>query len=171
MAIEGLKEDHKARMMVFFSPSDKRKMEDAIGDAKPKPEEISANLVKLIELARKMINQGDLRPEKFDETLLIPEEIENKLAQGQGFEGAAGAAAAGGAGGDSGELSFGKFDGPGGASGGGGGAGLGALNVSNITGELMKVQQTISNLQKENKSLKDENRVLREKLDQIKKIA
>jgi hypothetical protein len=167
IALEGLKEDQKARMMVFFTPSDVRRMQDAMV-AKPKPEEMAANMVKVVELARKMLLDGEVRAEKFDESLLIPEDYESKL-EGQGDHayaakvahdvqqaanfaaaGGRGAAPGGGANGDAGK------DGQG-SSGGG--------------AEVIQLQRTLAAIMKENKTLKDEVRAMRDKLEQIRKIA
>lgn len=159
VALEELKPDVKARMMVFFTPSDVRRMQDALID-KPKPEEAAATMVKLVELARKMLVQGDLRAEKFDEGLLIPEDFEARLEE-QGaqdyaqkvtnevnavYPAASGATAPAKEGANSG-------------AGGGGNA------------EVLQLQRTVAALMKENKTLKDESRVMREKLEQIKRIA
>ena len=160
VVMEGLKEEQRARMLVFFSPSDKRRMEDALVD-KPKPEEITANMVKLVELARKMLMQGELRAEKFDEGLLIPEEFEAKLEAMTGkayadkvTAGATAVAAGSTQAPATGTLAT-KADHPGELSG----------------HEVQHLQRTLALMVKENKTLKEELRNLRDKLDQIKRIA
>lgn len=158
VSLEGLKEEQKSRLLVFFSPSDKRRLEDAMPD-KPKPEEIGATMVKVVELARKMLTQGELRAEKFDEGLLIPEDFEAKL-EGQGAQAFAQKMA------DVAEAplvfpaSFNKE------------AGSAGANEGHVTSsELLQLQRSLAALMKENKTLKDEVRVMREKLEQIRKIA
>lgn len=169
IALQGLKEEQRARLMVFFSASEKRKLEDALLDAPVKPEEMQSNMVKLIELTRKMIGQGDLRPEKFDVALMIPEEYEAKLEQ-SGFHHTAGQAVAE----HSSEMyhngaliepepnapaQFAKAN----------SARDGNSSPANL--EVVQLQRTIAVLAKESKALKEENRALREKLEQIKRFA
>lgn len=177
IALEGLKEDQKARMMVFFTPSDVRRMQDAL-IAQPKPEEMAANMVKVVELARKMLIDGEIRAEKFDESLLIPEDYESKL-EGRGDQAyaakvahdvqqAANFAAGGGAGVTAGS-SGGAGPGTGGMAGAAAAGGLGSVSGSGA--EVIQLQRTLAAMMKENKTLKDEVRVMREKLEQIRKIA
>lgn len=147
VVLRGLKEEQRARMLVFFTAADKRRLDDAQVD-EPKPEEITANMVKLLEMARKMLVQGELRAEKFDEGLIIPEEYEAKLEAMSGQAYAARVA--------SGVTSPAAASPAGDASGG---------------YELQHLQRTLACVVKENKTLKDEVRVLREKLEQIRKIA
>ena len=146
VALRGLKEEQRARMLVFFTVADKRRMEDAQSD-EPKPEEISANMVKVVEMARKMLVHGELRAEKFDEGLIIPEEYEAKLEamSGQAYA--------------SRVASGPTLVAPGHATPESGGH------------ELQHLQRTLAGVVKENKALKDEVRILREKLEQIRKIA
>ncbi len=152
IAIASLEEGQRVRLNAFFTPSDLRRMQDAMVD-KPKPEEMTATLVKLIELTRKMLVQGDLRAEKFDEGLIIPEDFEAKL-EGHG------------------ELVPARkpADAP-------------QATPSHVSvaperstgapdsGEALQLQRTLAAALKENKALKDEVRIMREKLEQIRKIA
>ena len=78
-AIHGLKEDQKAKVMQYFSLSEKRRLNDMLGESNPKPEEIASTLVKVIEQTRKMLKNRELHPDKFDDKLHISEDIESRL--------------------------------------------------------------------------------------------
>lgn len=160
LALQGLKDEQKTRMLAFFSASEKRKMDDFLLESQPKPEDIAQNMVKVIEQTRKMMNQGDLRAEKFDEGLLIPEDIESKL-EGQGAHALAeklvehpsivGK-----------EVTTPHEDHhPASAP----------APATTATLEVAQLQRSLSLVLKENKTLKDEVRVLREKLETIRRIA
>jgi hypothetical protein len=163
LALRGLKEEQRNRLLVFFSASEKRKIEDALLEAQPKPEEIASNMVKVIELTRKMIVSGDLRPERFDEGLVIPEDYEVKLDHGSLVHTASKAAA------EPAEVYHNGVvqEQP---NGNGNGQGTSA-HPPPATLEVAQLQRTLAAYVKENKALKEELRVLREKLDQIKRIA
>lgn len=155
VAIHGLKEEQRAKIIGFFSASEQRKMADALGDA-VKPEEVASNAVKVIELTRKMISDGHIRPEKFDEGLIIGEGIESKLESGGGAEKV-----------KEGELNFKAIENV--IAGGGGGGGNDSHAHTSV--ETAQMQRLLTQLSRENKQLKDENKIMKEKLDQIKRIA
>ena len=162
VAIAGLKPDQLPKIMQFFTPSDKRKMDDALAGETPKPEEISSSLVKVIEVTRKMIKEGELRPDKFDMGLVIPEDFESSLesAHAQNPAGPVGSSL-----GSSEPTATGavlNFD-------------LKAKVPEGLDPKAMadyaNLQKTASQLAKDNKTLRDENKTLKEKLDQIRRIA
>lgn len=147
LALEGIKPEFKARLLPFFTPSEKRRLDDAIAGATPKPEEVASNLVKVIEMTRKMLLQGDLRAEKFDSGLIIPENFETKLEGPGDFSNAPT---------DPQELKIpAQMLDPG--------------QAPNL--EVVQIQRTLATALNENKTLKEEIKVLRGKLDQIRKIA
>lgn len=152
LALVGIKEEHKARILAFYSAAEKRRLDDILAEAPAKPADISANMVKVIEMTRKMLVSGDLRPEKFDEGLVIPEEFESKL-DSQGVHS---------------YVQKTDDDSPGLVY-----HGVGSSDPSHPppTLEIAQMQRTLAALVKENKILKDELRSLREKLDHIKRIA
>lgn len=151
---EGLKDDQKKRLMAFFSPSEKRKMDDILAEWRPKPEDISTNMIKLLEMARKMINTGEVRPEKYDPTVMIPEDYEGKLdAQPSAPEA---------------QLNFNQVTAQ---TQGHKPVAHAATETAGNSENVLHLQRTLALIGKENKSLKDEVRILREKLDQIKRIA
>lgn len=165
VAIAGLKPEQLPKIMQFFTPSDKRKMDDALAGETPKPEEISSSLVKVIEITRKMIKEGELRPDKFDMGLVIPEEFEASLESAHAAN-PAGAGLASSAPIGSSEPTAGgtvlNFD-------------LKAKAPDGLDPKAMQdyanLQKLASQLAKDNKILRDENKVFKEKLEQIRKIA
>lgn len=78
--IKGLKPEDSEKVLKFFSHSEKRKIDDEqAAFAKIGEGEIAAASVKLIELVRSMIKDGQIRLEKVDENLIIQEKIEESL--------------------------------------------------------------------------------------------
>jgi hypothetical protein len=152
LALEGLKPEQKARVLVFYSAAERRRLDDLIAEHKAKPEDIAASLVKAIELTRKMITAGELRLDKFDESMMIPEDIEARLDGAP--SGGTGKVAA-----DTSAVASAT-------------AALAlSQNVEVQSTELLNMQRTLGAVLKENKTLKEEVRVLREKLETIRKIA
>lgn len=155
-ALEGLKEEQKARITKFLSHAEQRRLSDVLTESKPKPDEIASSLVKVVELARKMLQEKSLHAEKFDAKLIIPEDFEQRLEE-QGI----------------GALSAHLSSVPQNA----GEVMAAAQSAASAdpskapTLEVAQLQRTLALMLKENKALKEEVRVLREKLDQIKKIA
>jgi hypothetical protein len=151
IALATVKDDLKTRLLVFFSVSERRRLEEIYQENVPKPEDIATNMVKIIEMARKMLHDGTLRAERFDDRLLIPEDYETKL-EAHGHQSTAQKMT-----GDSGVPAHHPSptaDAP----------------ASPLV-DLGQLQKTLGHVLKENKTLKEEVRVLREKLDQIKRIA
>ncbi len=153
VGLSGIKEEQKARLLVFFSTSERRRLDDLVTENVPKLEEIAANMVKIVELTRKMLNDGTLRAERFDDRLFIPEDYEAKLDhRGFGTKPAAVKSA-----GDSGVHTHHHSP---------------TADAHAVpSAEVGQLQKTLGLVLKENKHLKDEVRILREKLDQIKRIA
>lgn len=149
-AMNGLKEEWKAKIAPFFSVADMRRMNDVMTESKPKPEEIQAALLKIVETARQMLKDRELIAEKVDESLAIPEDYESKLED-------AGANAA--------ALAMVPHspnvatDTP------------AVTPASAQTADVYQLQKSLGLVLKENKQLKEEVRTLRDKLEQIRKIA
>lgn len=151
-ALKGISEVNRSRIMAYLSHSEKRKVEDEMVSVGENADEFNGTLVKLLEITRKMISDGQIRLEKIDPGLEIPENIEESLQKTQGptlgskstFEDRRTEQL---------QEAISKPQ----------GAGTGS--------EVANLQRIAQALTKENKSLKDENRILKEKLEQIKKIA
>lgn len=165
-ALSGLPEAYREKVMKFMSVSDKRRMETVWTENKPTADEVASTLVQVVDMARKMMNDKKLHPEKFDESLTIPEDFEMHLDQQHKDEetnriadgGSSVAEADPGA-----VLNFSAVAG-------------GAKDAAHAPGtagaaEVASLQKSLSNMARENKLLKDEVRVLKDKLDRIKKIA
>ena len=151
IALATVKDDLNARLIVFFSASERRRLDEMYQENVPKPEDIASNMVKIIEMARKMLHDGTLRAEKFDERLLIPEDYEAKL-EAQSHQSTAQKMT-----GDNGIHAHHPSP--------------TAEGPASPLVDLSQLQKTLGHVLKENKNLKEELRVLREKLDQIKRIA
>ena len=82
-ALKGLKEEHRTKAFCLMSNSEKRKVEDEMSGLSDNPAEAQANVQKLIEMTRKMIQETDLRLDNFAPDLMIEEGIEAKLAEGK----------------------------------------------------------------------------------------
>lgn len=161
IAFHAAQESTRTRIMNYFSHGRRRKIEDLIGTNKPTQVEVATMHMKIVESVRKMANEGSLRFDKFDPSLVIEEEIEAKLANA-----ALNAPVA-----ESNVLSFGAFDvetqitpekSEGGASNEG--------NESRIM-EIQALKKRVADLSKENAVLRHDLSIARSKLDQIKKIA
>lgn len=159
-ALSGMKDEQKAKITPFYSPAEQRRLNDVLTESKPKPEEVQATLFKLVEMARKMITERELNPEKFDASLIIPEDFENKLEASASAKVSADVSAAA-------EAAVNAASS--GATGAGAQAGSGS--GANHSAEILQLQRTLGTVLKENKALKDEVRNLQGRLEQIRKIA
>lgn len=148
----GVKPEQKARVEKFLSQAEKRRVADALSENQPKAEEIASTLVKVVEIARRQIQEKILHVEKFDPQLTIPEDYEN-LLENQDLATLSGERADEELGaGEHGDLLIGD-----------------PTKASNL--EMARLQRTCGLLVKENKALKTELQFLRDKLEQIKRIA
>lgn len=165
-ALQGLRDEQRTRVTQFFSASENRRITDVLTEGQPKPEEIAATLAKLVEVARKMINDKVLYPEKFDVGLIIPEDIEGKLELGS-YKPASGAdaqaAVAAEAHAVQATAAVEKAN--------GGGGPKSAATAPGQNAEVIQLQRSLATILKENKGLKEEVRALKDKLEQIRKIA
>jgi len=161
-AMTGLKEEQKAKVIQFYSSSEQRRLDDVLSESQPKPEEVQATLFKLVELARKMIQERELNPEKFDTGLSIPEDFESKIEAMYAL-GAIGSAGGGGMSAVAGAQP---------AQAASVGPEITAPTPNpNAGAEVYQLQRTLATVLKENKGLKDEVRNLQTRLEQIRKIA
>ncbi len=149
-AMNGMKEEWRAKIAPFFSAADMRRLGDVMTESKPKPEEIQASLLKIVETARQMLKDRELHAEKIDESLIIPEDYETKL-EDEGANAAALAMVP--------NAPSVAVDAP------------AVSAAANQTADVYQLQRSLGLVLKENKQLKDEVRILRDKLEQIRKIA
>ncbi len=159
-ALQGLKEEQKAKIIQFYSSSEQRRLNDVITESQPKPEEIQATLSKLIEVSRKMIQDRELSPDKFDAALVIPEDYESKLDSQAGTK----------FGGSRTSPEQVKLVTPHALANARAEMG-GPAPDGNASAEVYQLQRTLATVLKENKALKDEVKTLQIRLENIKKMA
>jgi hypothetical protein len=150
-------DEFKARINGMLSHGRRRKVEDLMGASNPTQGEISAMNMKIIESVRKMAQEGSLRFEKFDPSMIIEDDIEDKLKKGllgnvNSYEGITP---------QSFEIETSvpneSYD---------AGTGGGDRVV-----EIQSLKKKVAELSKETAVLRHELSIARGKLDQIKKIA
>ncbi|MAV92028.1 MAG: hypothetical protein CL676_11465 [Bdellovibrionaceae bacterium] len=160
-ALQGFDAEKQERILQYMSHSERRKIQDEMGAMKSSPEEFNGTILKLLEITRKMISDGQIRVEKIDESMMIPEDFEDKLEkQSPGAFG--GGSSSKSAPSSQGHQTAEKVQ-----------EAIHQVQNTAASGsaEVLQLQRMAQALTKENKSLKDENRILREKLEQIRKIA
>lgn len=177
-ALQGLKPEQRDKILTYFSHAEKRRMDDILTESKPKPEEISSTLVKVVELTRKMLKERTLHADKFDPSLIVPEDYEQKLEELAAHETFA-------------AMSSAPAGGPAPAPSPAPAASAAPTTHAkaapapkaevNVDGtpvdavragiDVIQLQKKVQELLRENKALKDENHALRGKLETIKKIA
>ncbi|MEK6556642.1 MAG: FliG C-terminal domain-containing protein [Bdellovibrionota bacterium] len=82
-AMHGFKDQDWAKISKTFSHLQKRRIEDLKNSKQPTPPEISSAFVKVIEEVRAMIKDGHLRVDKFAPELFLEENIEDKISKGE----------------------------------------------------------------------------------------
>lgn len=144
-ALKSLNPENLDLFLQKLSHQDRKKIELAMQESNPNPNEIFSSVLKVISETRMLMVQGALKAEKIDPNLVIPEEFESILEKNEQSRQA------------SAPL---NFDGP-------------SLNFSggNASVEVDKLQKKLVLLSKEVQMLKQENQVMKDKLDKIKKIA
>lgn len=151
--LHGLTEEQWQKLSSTFSHSQKRKVEDLKNEKKPTDAELTSAYLKLIEEVRILIIEGYIRIEKFAPDLVIEDKIEEKLKNAE-FTPSAPAAQT--------EASTSlDLD------------GFGSTPPSGETAfpDVAQMVMKLKNLQKENQVLKNENKVLKERLGNIRKMA
>lgn len=168
-ALHGIKPEQKDKILAYFSHAEKRRLDDILSESKPKADEIASTLVKVVETCRKMLKERVLHADKFDSTLIVPEDFESKLeelASHETFQAMSSTPKA--------EAHAPVTKPP-----------TAAEQVAKMKAEVnmdgtpvdavragldvIQLQKKVAELLKENKLLKDENHALRQKLDSIKR--
>lgn len=165
-ALFGLGEDLKARLFKYFSHAQQRRIQDIMDEKKPTPAEISATYVKIIEEVRHRIKEGYIKMDKIDAGLVIEEDIEDLLAQGVSFGNDYTPAGSSANGGPTVEESFAAPESAGTPASGGE-----YVPPSVASTEMASLKKKVQLLSQENSQLRQEIKVLKGKLEQIKKIA
>lgn len=154
MLVGGLPPEKAEHFMKVLTYKEKRYVEEILKDKKPAPGETASGLMKLFAEIRKMEAEGSLKFEKFDPEMVIPEDIEEKLGKGV-------------------SMAFNPLNAAPSASEVAGTAAAAAPGgiPSNIAEELTTLRRKLVHLTQENHRLQQDNQTMKDKLDQIKKIA
>lgn len=183
-AMSALKPEHQQRLEALLQSPERRRLAEAMSENKPTADEIASVLVKVIEVARKKLSAKEIQPG--DELLQIPEDIEQLLEQRNGpWSPGAGARPK-------------PPQGPIASSPSVGAAAkppenvqvkiavvpAASVNSANMPpaatpapaasaslAEVEHLRKTLGSALKENQTLKEELRIAKEKLEQIRKIA
>ena len=157
-ALKGLAPAAQEKFLSALSNQEKRRLEQQLADMKPTPVEISSCVMKVISETRGLLTAGTLKASKVDSALVIPENFEDKLASAPAKGSLLSSDAMFGD-----EIPFAVTATPG-ASGG-------FIPGSGGSIELDKLQKKMVVLVREVQTLKQENSVMKDKLEKIKKIA
>lgn len=149
MIVGGLSPEKATAFMNVLTFKERKQVEELLKEKKPSPGETSAGVMKLFSEIRKMEAEGSLKFEKFDAEMVIPEDIEDKL--GKGVVSLVSTASI-----DAAVASMEAAP-----------AGL----PSNVAEELTALRRKLVQLTQENQKLNTEVQSMRDKLDQIRKIA
>lgn len=199
VVMHGLRPEQKSKVMQFINPTDRRRMEESLNGETPTADQIASSFLKFIETTRKLIKEGDLRTEKFDPTVIVPIEYEQMLegppTVAEGLLVAHAAAANPGQ-----PVHLGTFNpvsdaialeaaltttviaphtilaqGPATTAAPPSAAlqvlGAKVVKTENLAQEYANLQRAAAQLARDNKALREENRLLKGKLEQIRKIA
>jgi hypothetical protein len=160
MILGGLPPDKAEVFKKVLIFKERKACEDILAEKKPTPAESSTSVNKLFAEIRKMVQEGALKFEKFDESMVIPENIEEQLNTGRILmsvkELDASMAAASSSANASGATGSGSFTG---------------VANGNPSEEMLMLRRKLVQLTQDNTRLMQENQNFRERLDQIKKIA
>lgn len=151
MIVGGLPPEKADLFMKVMTFKEKRQIEEILKEKKPSPGETSAGIMKLFSEIRRMEAEGSLRFEKFDPEMVIPENIEDALGKGINNFTPPTPAAASAAGVSTAPPPTGT--------------------PANVVEELSTLRRKLVQLTQENQKLAQDNASMKEKLEQIRKIA
>lgn len=151
MIAGGLPPEKLDSFLSILAFKERKQVEDILKDKKPSPGETSSGVMKLFAEIRKMAADGSLKFEKFDQDMVIPDDIEEKLGKGFAIHVAPKELE---------EAVMNATSTPGMSS-----------VPSNVLEELSGLRKKLVNLTQENQKLLSDNKQMKEKLEQIKKIA
>lgn len=166
MMMHGLPEAERERVLSVLPVGEKRRILQEFEIQKPTPNEISATKMKLIEKVRKLISEGGLRIEAVDAATIVDENTEKRVLNS--FNGAGGGghpfvvntppAMDSDTGHEEAPIIMPEIS-------------ASSASDPKLAQELKSMQALVVSLQKENRSLKGEVKVLKDKLETIRKIA
>ena len=82
-AMADLPAEKRVNFIKALSFGDQKKVEEILGNTKPKPVEVISAQMKIITELRNQVAIGKLKMERVDPNLAVPEDIEEQLANGQ----------------------------------------------------------------------------------------
>jgi len=153
MVVGGLPKEKAEQFMKILNFKERKNVEEILKEKTPNPGETTAGIMKLFAEIRKMESEGTLHFEKFDPGMVIPEDIEEKL--GRGFIPLLVTDSSPSASGDPTVASTGP---------------AGGIPAS-VAEEMTMLRRKLVQLTQENQRLQQDNSSMKDKLDQIKKIA
>lgn len=156
-ALHEMPRERAEKLLSCMSITERRKIFQQMDESKPSPAEISTCMMKLITETRGFIKDGILKMDKIDQELVIPENIEEILANTPMSLSAIESAVASESGGETTNPSELRFE-------------L-RPDSNSSNGDVEFLKRKVNQLTAENGQLKHEVSVLRGKLDQIKRIA
>lgn len=127
--------------------AEKRKIEEALKEKKPAPGEVNSAVMKLMSEIRAMVASGALKFEKFDPDMVVAENIEEQLSSGRPLVSDKDV-----------EIAFASTPAAAGSS-------------PQSSEELTQLRRKIVQISQENQRLQQEITGLKDRLEQIKKIA
>ncbi len=143
-ALKGLEKPQLEEFLAKLSHQEKKRIETQMLELNPNPNEISSSMMKVVSETRNLLSSNALKADKIDQALVIPDEFESKLEKkDKGVDLAARVLH---------EVSAGTVSGGNNA-------------------DLDKLQKKLILLSKEMQIMKQENILMKDKLDKIKKIA
>lgn len=145
--------DKQGVFLGALSFADRKKTDDFLKEKKPAPGEVNSAVMKLMSEIRAMVAGGQLKFEKFDPEMVIPENIEDQLSSGRAAVSDKEVEA---------HFQSASNSGSGSNAAAGGGA---------SSEEMTQLRRKLVQLSQENQKLSQDNHVMKEKLEQIKKIA
>lgn len=150
MIAAGIPPEKLEAFMNVLNFKERRQVEDILKEKKPNAGEVTSGIMKLFAEIRKMESEGTLKFDKFDPDMTIPEDIEEKLGKGFAIH-----------------VSPKELEETVQAQQLAGGPTI----PSNVLEELAGLRKKLVSMTQENQKLNADNKVMKEKLDQIKKIA
>jgi hypothetical protein len=169
VALRRFEAPKREEILNVLSQSDKRKILNQIDETNPTAAEIATCLSKIVMEVRGLIQQGIIKLEKFNPDMAVPENIEeliNQKGQGSTVElTTAASTETKSNGGDEPEVKL-DFSGAGNRT-----QATGNDKIDTLKEENEFLKKKVNQLTQEATSMRIENSVLKNKLEQIKKIA
>ncbi|PWU14513.1 MAG: hypothetical protein C5B49_13105 [Bdellovibrio sp.] len=169
IALHPLDAEKRQKFIKALSYAQKRVVEEFLTGNPPSPSEVSACQAKVLQEVRHLSQTGQLKIEKIDPEMVVPQEIEESLNAMAGHSYSY-AAANQGSSTSSASLTHRTSD-PGPVPGPSAASATGGANSTAAMDELKELRRRLQHIQLAFEQSEKENKILRDKLDQIRKIA